>query len=184
MSRYEPTGRPPGRPPKPRTTPEPAPIPGARWIPLTQGLFALVDEADWALVAPFLWHAARRRTRVYAGTNSGALLMHRLLLGCDEVDHIDGDGLDNRRSNLRACTDSQNNFNQRVRTYSASGFKGVTLDRRYGRWIAQIQANKRHYTLGTHATAEEAARVYDAAALRLHGDFARLNFPHAASVVS
>lgn len=137
-----------------------------------------MDEADWPLVAPFLWHAARRRRTVYASTNSGALRMHRLLLGSDGGDHVNRNGLDNRRSNLRACTASQNNFNHGLRSDNTSGFKGVTRVEERLPWRAQIQEHGRHHDLGNYATAEEAARVYDAAAIRLHGAFARLNFPH------
>src|SRR3990167_5658255 len=96
--------------PQPRMHSEPPPVPGARWVPLTRGLFALVDEADFAWVSQWTWcvqrswknYAVRRNGRRVSGTYK--VRMHRDLLGAaagQVVDHINGDGLDNRRANLR-----------------------------------------------------------------------------------
>lgn len=97
--------------------------------------------------------------------------MHTFLTGWDFVDHRNGDGLDNRRANLRPATAAQNAANQQLSIANTTGYKGVSLYRN-GRFRASIQ--RRH--LGYFDTAADAARAYDAAALDLFGDFAHLNF--------
>jgi hypothetical protein len=96
-----------------------------------------------------------------------------------EIDHVNGDGLDNRRENLRVATHAQNASNRGVRVNNTSGFKGVHANHsgRGKQWFAYITTNYKRQHLGMFGTAEEAARAYDAAAVRLHGEFARLNFP-------
>lgn len=106
--------------------------------------------------------------------------MHRLLMDAgkgQQIDHANGDGLDNRRANLRFCTSSQNNWNSKPK--GNSPYKGIS-QRASGKWYAMICRDRKHYWLGMHDTPEEAARAYDEAAKRLHGEFARLNFPEAA----
>lgn len=156
-----------------------------RTIPLTRGLEAIVDAADYEALSAIKWHAHGCRGVFYAangGGGQGRTFMHRLL--CDapvglQVDHINGNPLDNRRSNLRLCVDRQNRWNRGARATSASGIKGVMLCRRTGRWAAVITAYRKRHYLGSYVDQAEAARAYDAAALRLHGEFARLNFPEA-----
>jgi hypothetical protein len=102
--------------------------------------------------------------------------MHRLIMAAPDgigVDHINGDGLDNRRANLRLASQRDNSANMAVRASSATGFKGVSWKRRNRKWQAQIG---RTY-LGIFASAEEAARAYDHAAREAWGEFAHLNFP-------
>jgi hypothetical protein len=151
-------------------------------IPLTQGKVALVDDADFEFLSQFKWHLKRpsKKARVlYAVAhqpnttrNSTKLRMHRLLLpGAKEVDHINGDGLDNRRQNLRAATKPQNMSNMQKHRDNESGFKGVS--RHQKRWCARI----RNEFIGVFQSPLEAAKAYDAAALALFGEFARLNFP-------
>ncbi len=151
-------------------------------IPLTQGKVAVIDAADYPLVSPYRWHAALIKKRWYARTvKSGRrLYMHRLIMGAqpgEQVDHQDLDGLNNRRSNLRYCNDSENQTNKPLRADSTSGYKGVRFFKRDGTWYAAITKDRITYSLGYHKTAEEAARVYDRAARHLHGPFARANFP-------
>jgi hypothetical protein len=155
-------------------------------ITLTRDKVAIVDDEDYRRVAQYKWLAlevkagvfyAARSVRVKGG-KSKWLLMHRLL-GRDElaeeVDHWNGDTLDNRRENLRPCTHKQNRGNMRSR--SKSGFKGVTWHKRQGRWMAQIGINYTVRFLGYFDDPAAAARAYDVAA-RIHfGEFARLNFP-------
>jgi hypothetical protein len=102
--------------------------------------------------------------------------MHKLLTGWPQTDHINGNGLDNRRCNLRPVTSQQNRANQR-KTRGTSQFKGVYLRRRERNWEAAIKVNRRRIYLGTFSSEVEAARAYDAAARHHFGEFAALNFP-------
>ncbi len=176
--------------PAPRTTPEPPAVPGARWVPLTRAKFTLVDEADYERVAAFSWQAVEKRGHWYAQRIVGGrdrrtcLPMHRFIVGAlpgEDVDHKRGEEtLDNRRENLRRCTPTQNRQNSRVYRKRTCAFKGVTTNanQRLSRpWQASIKANGKRIHLGRFATAEEAARAYDTAAVKHFGEFARLNFP-------
>ena len=145
------------------------------------GGVVMVDDADEARVRAFgKWSVFRSHGVAYAihGTHKKTTFMHRFLmdLGPGElVDHVNGNGLDNRRANLRRCTVTQNNQNRRGKA-GRGLYKGVypTLN---GTWHARIKANGVRYLLGTFSSPEEAARQYDRAAMRLHGEFARLNLP-------
>lgn len=160
----------------------------ARQVLLTHGYVALVDDEDHGLVSQFRWvPLVHPDGRVYARTrNKGEIYrpewpvyirMHRLIMGfpASGVDHVNGDGLDNRRSNLRCATHAQNNANSRRQVGKA--FKGVSFRTTKGKWQARLRNNYAYESLGYYATAEEAARAYDARALELWGDFARLNYP-------
>lgn len=157
-----------------------------RTIPLTQGQVALVDAADYELLSARGWYAAKSRSGFYAATGAsgrpgGLVLMHRLLLRPAaglQVDHINRNRLDNRRANLRLCTPGQNSRNVGVHSRNTSGFKGVSRHSDGHAWIASINAEGVKRYLGSFAHLEDAARAYDAAALKHYGDFAFLNFPH------
>lgn len=154
-------------------------------IPLTRGQFALIDEADLPLVEGIKWHAhpCQRRTGGFyaAGRKwrNGTIYMHRLLLGVSGreilVDHVNGDGLDNRGHNIRRATRSQNLINRL--TPNPTGFRGVHVTRS-GKWRARIMIHGKIVCSGTLDAADEAAAAYDELALLYHGDFAVLNFPH------
>ena len=149
---------------------------------------AIVDDADYEAVAAFKWSfTGRYACRHCSGY---AILMHRALLECPddkEVDHINGDGLDNRRVNLRVCTRLENAKNRGKSGHNTSGYCGVYFDqfgvtegRKFVRakpWRAELNANKKRYRLGYFFSPVDAARAYDKAALEHHGAFARLNFP-------
>lgn len=156
-------------------------------VDLTQGLVAIVDDDDQELVSGRTWCANKAGKTFYAytyvrhPTRGGTLLlaMHRLILGLEygdrkEGDHINGDGLDNRRANLRIVTHAQNRKNTRPIT-GQSRHKGVTFHK--GKWQAQIVSDDKYHYLGRFDDETEAAKAHDAAAIRLHGEFARLNFP-------
>jgi len=150
-------------------------------IPLTRGLVALVDDDDYAVVAGAgKWHANIGGNTFYArralpGPHAVRryVLMHNLLTGWSFVDHANGNGLDNRRSNLRPADRSKNSANSKLPHDSTTGYKGVS---RHG-WTAQIVTSGRQIHLGTFDTPEAAARAYDRAAVEHFGEFARLNFP-------
>ena len=152
-------------------------------IPLTRGKIALVDDEDYEAVARYHWcfscgYAKRQAT--LAPKKTAMVYMHRLLVGAvkgQEVDHINMNKLDNRRANLRLCTPSQNKANQNRRIDNRSGFKGVCLRKRKMKWEAQIAVGGHNMHLGYFADRIDAARAYDAAAMRHFGEFARLNFP-------
>jgi hypothetical protein len=106
------------------------------------------------------------------------LTIHRIILAdAEEVDHINGDGLDNRRMNLRASSRAENMRNTRKPRNNTSGFKGVCWDRDHARWRSYIQINGRLLYLGLFDDLEVAARAYDTAARAHFGAFAALNFP-------
>jgi hypothetical protein len=147
-----------------------------REIELTRGFVALVDDEDFGALSGQKWTASVRPGRIYAQTRS--VLMHRLILGnpAGDVDHRNGNGLDNRRANLRVASRSLNNANSRGRA-GTSRFKGVSWCRRDNRWQAGIQQNGQRKALGRFDTEVDAALAYDEAARSLFGEFARLNFP-------
>lgn len=166
----------------PATPPVPA---GAAAIQLSGGRWAIVDEADFADLNQFRWHASLgvdQRTwyaqRQVAGLATET--MHGRLARPAEgqiVDHKNWDGLDNRRENLRVCTYCENNSHQRMRSNNTSGFKGVSKGNGTS-WRAHIAKNKRQFNLGTFRTAYDAAIAYDAAAQEMHGEFAVVNNVH------
>lgn len=152
-------------------------------IALTQGLVAIVDDADYERLLSYKWFAwaSDRSDRNYAATKrKGVLLMHRVVMQASPgqfVDHINGDGLDNRKSNLRFVTNSQNAQNRRLQsTKNTSGYKGVSFRKRTGRWEASIKLNQKQKWLGSFTSPLAAARSYDEAAKQLFGDYGRLNF--------
>ena len=173
---------------------------GTALIPLTRSLFAVVDE-EWAWLAKWLWHAVpsgKKEKEWYAGRMPGwirdkriMIWMHRIILGLQdpetgtslvehtiEADHISGDGLDNRRANLRRATRSQNAANRSLRPRTKTGYRGVS--RSGNRFYARLMSQGTQHYLGMYSTAIEAARAYDAAAHAHHGAFATPNFPNEA----
>lgn len=161
-------------------------------IPLGRGLFCQIDRSDFALVSQYKWHpsgtSSRARGPVYAVTtlprvpglkHQPHIIMHRLI--CDapenmEVDHINGDGLDNRRANLRVCSGADNVKNV-PGVPKTSKYKGVSWWARHRKWRAGISVNYRYHFLGAFDDEIQAAYAYDEAAICYHGEFAWLNFP-------
>jgi hypothetical protein len=156
-------------------------------ISLTQGKIALVSDRDYPRVRRIRWHAnrsgkvwyARSAQRRIAGKPRPFLRLHRFILGVTDptvrIDHKNLNGLDCRRSNMRLATHSQNMHNQARHRDNRSGFKGVYYYRRGRIWRAQITVNRHLIYLGQFASAHAAARAYDAAAIKYHGEFARPN---------
>jgi len=148
-------------------------------IELTQYKFALVDDADYDALAAVKWCANTQPHTTYAvrGSEGRTVQMHRLITAAPkgvQVDHINGDGLDNRRDNLRLCTHAENQRNQRVQAHS-SKYKGVSWDTRDGKWRSQITIDGRKKNLGYFTDEIAAGRAYDEAAVKAFGEFAREN---------
>lgn len=149
-------------------------------VPLTRGRFAIVDANDEYLVSNIKWQARYSKGNWYAihSTTDGEETMHTLILGnIDgfEIDHVNQNGLDNRRTNLRHATKSQNRANVSLRKDNKSGYKGVSLLKSYGKWRAYIQKDKKLLHLGFFDTPQEAAIAYNKKAKELFGEFAWLN---------
>lgn len=143
----------------------------------------LVDHEDLEIVGQHKWYF---HNHGYATTfvNSRNVLIHRLLFGLKagdkrKVDHINGDPLDNRRENLRVCTQAENTRNRKRHHNSKTGFKGVYISG--SRFYYLITHNKKQTWKFGFSDAASAARAYDKAARELHGEFARLNFPDEAA---
>jgi hypothetical protein len=156
-------------------------------ILLSNGQVALVDDEDFEWLNKFCWY---QKNHGYVachppkvGNKRPEYLLHRLIMGIEkcgreiEVDHINNNKLDNRRSNLRLCTRSENMRNATKRRNCTSKYKGVSLNKRTKRWLARYAVNGTEYIIGTFLTEEAAARAYDAAIRSIFGAFAKLNFP-------
>ncbi len=165
-------------------------------IPLNQGKVAIIDVGDAPLVAGYKWYAKWGRGTWYVqayvpGTAQKRryILLHRLLLGLTDpkqkVDHWDGDGLNNRRKNLRRATDKQNAQNRRKRRTSFHRYKGTyPTQNKANPWRAIIQVNGKRLNIGVFPTEKSAARACDSAAREHFGEFARLNFPDSRSAAT
>lgn len=153
-------------------------------IPLTQGKVAIVDDDDFETLSVHKWCVnnygyAVRRSKVING-QSKILLMHRVIMDAPsgmEVDHKNMNPLDNRKSNLRICSSSQNKHNKVPQVDNTTGYKGVSKRVDTGKYRAYIFVNGKQLTLGNYISAEQAARAYDAAAKKYFGEFAHPNFP-------
>lgn len=151
-----------------------------RLIPLTRGKFAVVDAEDYPELSKFIWFAAESRRTCYAvrWQDRESVKMHREIIKAPAdlvVDHKDHDGLNNCRSNLRLATRTQNCQNARVWSKKTSKYKGVVWHKRKEKWAVRIAANKKTHRLGYFESEIEAAKAYDEAAKRIHGEFAALN---------
>jgi hypothetical protein len=155
-------------------------------IRLNEGKVAIIDREDLEMIAKYNWNAQCRRHTCYAYTAIGRAVvgMHRYIMGARRgqvVDHINGDGLDNRRSNLRFATASQNRMNSsKSRSQSTTSiYKGVYYEKggkRKKRWRGRIDIGGKKTHLGRFLTEAEAAKAYDNAAREHFGEFAKLNF--------
>lgn len=166
-----------------RADPPEPPDDSIRYIPLTRGKFAIVDAADYEWLSKYKWLATGNEKRgFYAGrrVGQGMLLMHRAIMQPPPgmvVDHIGGNGLDQRRANLRVCSQRHNSRNRRPSRWTSSRFKGVYFCRATGKWVATIGFEGRSIHLGSFDDEVAAARAYDRKARELFGEYAYLNFP-------
>lgn len=164
-----------------------------REIILTKGKVALIDDADHEFLSQWNWCAYVNRSgnwyarcSLYLGggrknSKRKTLHMHRLLLGLPDdpkirTDHIDGNGLNNQRHNLRPATPTQNGANMRSRKNSASKYVGVSWKKGLNKWQAEVKHGKERYYAGVFHNEEEAAKARDIVAKKIYGEYAHLNF--------
>lgn len=152
-----------------------------RLIPLTRGKFAIVDAEDYPRLSEYVWFAEGTSRNCYAARKQGgkSIKMHREVMRAPEhlvVDHIDHNGLHNRKQNLRLCTFAENCRNTRRTAKSSSKYKGVCWNKRNHKWAAAIRFENKTYHLGYFEDELAAARAYDKGAKKYHGRFASLNF--------
>lgn len=153
-------------------------------ILLTQGKVALVDDADYAATSQFKWHAQKSGRCWYAKRNvlrpdgkQTTQYLHQFLIpGVPEIDHEDGNGLNNQRYNLRPCSHKENVRAFQNKRGDTSSFRGVSWNKARRKWQASIYPGRTIY-LGLFISEIEAARARDTAALKHFGEIAQLNFP-------
>lgn len=160
---------------------------GAVWIPLSKGGFTLISVSDFERVTAHSWRLHRKeagKSTAYVSRDEGGhtIKLHTHLMGAQPegmvIDHINGDGLDNRRENLRVCTHAQNSRNSKKHGapgQASSPFKGVTRDESREKWTAKISVDGKTMNLGRFDSETAAALAYDEAAKTFYGEFARLN---------
>lgn len=155
-------------------------------ITISQDKQVKVDDDDYEFLNQYKWHfttkgyAARRVHYPSSRKNPiyKVFLMHRVIKFADkdfQVDHINSDKLDNRKENLRLCTNSQNHMNKQLQSNSTSGYKGVHFDKLRNVWRARITHNRQSINLGSYKDPQEAAQAYNTKAKELFGEFALLN---------
>jgi hypothetical protein len=158
-------------------------------ISVTKGQHVVVDDADYEFLSQWKWAAAyspytqtfyAMRTYMPKGRRGKKLSirMHRQIVGCVkgmDVDHINGNTLDNRRGNLRICTRGENSRNQKTRSSNSSGYKGVSWDINREKWSARIMRDGKTVNIGRFTSLDQAALAYNDAALAYHGPYAKLN---------
>lgn len=155
----------------------------SKLIPLTQGQQTIVDDEDYTFLMQWKWycHQGYARRTEGGGRKARQIHMHRIILKAPEnmeVDHIDGDKLNNQKVNLRLVSHASNTQNARPRKDGRSPFKGVIWHSQSNKWRPRITVNHRRIHLGYFTDEIEAAKAYDHAARKYHGEFARLNFPN------
>lgn len=159
-----------------------------RLITLTQGKYAVVDEDDYEKLSKHKWFATKDKKTFYArrmmvgAQGRRMVMMHRVILnyyGKMQIDHINGNGLDNRKENIRICTPSQNQRNRNKSANKTSIYKGVSRTK-YGTWHAYFRYNGKQINLGAYNKEEDAAQKHNTIAILLWGKYAKLNAIEAA----
>ena len=155
-------------------------------IKLSQGKFTIVDDQDFEYLSQWKWYTFKGLNTFYAARNipfngkQKQLPMHRVIMELNDsqryIDHIDHNGLNNTRGNLRICSTSQNAMNRRSARGCSSQYKGVSFNKRAGKFVAYITVNGKILYLGYYIDEAEAAGAYDQAAKEHYKEFANLNF--------
>lgn len=153
-------------------------------ITLPNGKVALVDDEDFERVNAYKWGVLITKGKayvwryVYSGGKRKGVYLHREIMDTPQgmsVDHIDGDGLNNQKSNMRNCTHQENLFNERKKAKTSSIFKGVWWDNARKRWAASLRLNGKTIHLGRYDDEVEAALAYNSAAIKNFGKYSNLN---------
>ena len=154
-------------------------------IILTQGKVAIVDDEDFEYLNQFKWFVNNINEKLYVRRNirlfknkQTTILMHRFIMKADKgmiIDHLDGNPLNNQKNNLRICTHAENMRNSKIPKNNTSGFKGVSFVKKHNRYESSIRINNKKIYIGYYIDPIDAARAYNAAALKYHGEFAHLN---------
>jgi hypothetical protein len=155
-------------------------------LKLSQGKIAVVDDEDFDLISSYKFKLRESKSSGFyvdcyfrdSNNKRKYVPMHRIIMEAEKeqnVDHKNGNGLDNRRENLRFCTDSQNAMN-RTRIVGKSSYKGIYWNTASKGWYSRIYVNKKRINLGTYKDEVEAAKAYDKAAIKHFGEFAKTNF--------
>ena len=154
---------------------------GIKFIKLTQGKSTIVSSSDYEHLNSFKWYYNKgyvSRNYINEDGNKRVLYMHRYVMDCPrgkQVDHINGNKLDNCRENLRITTSTGNNRNRAKSAGTTSKYKGVNWSKQNQRWLCRLKVKRKTVYLGYYDTEEEAAKVYNEAAIKYFGEFARLN---------
>lgn len=151
-------------------------------IQISNGSYVTVDDGDYDRLMQWSWSAHKDGYACRAQKIEGkrvAILMHRFIMGAElgdlDLDHINGDRSDNRQSNLRFVTRQQNSLNRKIRSDNKSGYKGVYFRKDNDIWRVAIMNNGIRVNLGHFKCKHEAAKIYNEAAIKYHGEYARLN---------
>jgi hypothetical protein len=157
----------------------------AKEIILTQGKVAIIDDDDYEYLNQWKWFANNKNGKFYVVRNitvsknkQSSIFMHRFIMKPNKgmiIDHLDGNPLNNQKSNLRICTHAENMRNSKISINNKSGYKGVSYQEDRNNYRAQIKFNNKKINIGDFIDPIDAARAYNAAALKYHGEFANLN---------
>jgi hypothetical protein len=153
----------------------------AKEIILTQGKVAIIDDDDFEYLNQFKWYANNNyavRCFTVSKNKVNRILMHREIMKPNKgmvIDHLDGNTLNNQKNNLRICTHAENMRNSKISINNKSGYKGVSYQENSNNYRAQIKFNNKKINIGDFIDPIDAAKAYNAAALKYHGEFANLN---------
>ena len=152
------------------------------YLPLSQGYVAIVDDEDFDYLVQYSWYAKKasgRKGSQYYAQNWKLGKMHRFIMKCPkgmQVDHINHNPMDNRKSNLRICTLKENLYNRRRKPHPKTNSRYLGVFPSGKKWVASIGVNYKKIHIGTFTTADDAAKAYDREARKHFGQYANLNF--------